>query len=75
MRTSIGNYDDSDKKHISKVQKDKKNGSGITIKQERASALPVKRPLDNVHSSRSSVMKPKVSDSVASIKVRNSLEN
>ncbi|KAK7258180.1 hypothetical protein RIF29_32686 [Crotalaria pallida] len=65
--TSRSNCDNSDqKKPISKVQK----GSGASNKQEKPSTLPVKRPLDNSNSVHSSVKKPKVSDSAASIKTK-----
>lgn len=70
LATSSSNNDDSDKKPISKVQKERQNGSGITIKQERASTLPVKRPIDNSNSLNSSMKKPKVSDSAASTKAK-----
>ncbi|KAK7263964.1 hypothetical protein RJT34_31564 [Clitoria ternatea] len=68
--TSI-NRDDPDKKNpISKVQKERQNGSDASIKQEMPSTLPVKRPLDNSNSLQSSVKKPKVSDPAASIKTK-----
>jgi len=64
------NHDDSDKKPISKIQKERQNGSGTSIKQDRPSPLPAKRPLDNSNSLQPSVKKPKVSASDASIKTK-----
>ncbi|XP_061353179.1 DNA topoisomerase 1 alpha-like [Gastrolobium bilobum] len=69
LGTSSSKCDDSDqKKPISKVQKERQNGSGASIKQERQSTLPVKRPLDNSNSLPSSVKKAKVSGPGSSIK-------
>ncbi|KAG2398171.1 DNA topoisomerase 1 beta [Vigna angularis] len=68
LGTTSNNHEDSDKKPISKIQKDRKNGSGMSNKQDRPSPLPAKRPLDNSNSLQPSVKKPKVSASDASIK-------
>jgi DNA topoisomerase-1 len=68
--TSSKNCDDSDKKPISKVQKDRQNGSSTSNKQTKPSTLPVKRDLENSDSMNSSVKKSKVSDSAASIKTK-----
>ncbi|WJX43686.1 DNA topoisomerase 1 alpha [Trifolium repens] len=68
--TSSKNCDDSDKKPISKVQKDRPNGSSTSNKQTKPSTLPVKRDLENSDSMNSSVKKSKVSDSAASIKTK-----
>ncbi|CAJ2628289.1 unnamed protein product [Trifolium pratense] len=65
--SSSRNYDDSDKKPISKVQKDRKNCSSTSNKQTKPSTLPAKKELENSDSKNSSVKKSKVSDSVASI--------
>ncbi|KAK2351604.1 DNA topoisomerase 1 alpha [Trifolium repens] len=68
--TSSKSCDDSDKKPISKVQKDRQNGSSTSNKQTKPSTLPVKRDLENSDSMNSSVKKSKVSDSAASIKTK-----
>ncbi|KAK7312132.1 hypothetical protein VNO77_35760 [Canavalia gladiata] len=71
LGTTSSNHGDSDqKKPISKVQKERQNGSGTSNKQERPSTLPVKRPLDNSNSLHPSVKKSKVSDPAASIKTK-----
>jgi len=70
LGTSSSNHDDSDKKPISKIQKERQNGSGMSNKQDRPSLLPAKRPLDNSNSLHPSVKKPKVSGSDASIKTK-----
>ncbi|KAE9620210.1 hypothetical protein Lal_00019051 [Lupinus albus] len=69
--TSSGNCDDPDeKKLISKVQKELQNGSSASIKQEKPSTVPSKRPLDNSNSMHSQAKKSKVSDPAASIKTK-----
>lgn len=68
--TSSKNYDDTNKRPISKVQKECQNGSSTSNKQQRPSTLPAKRPLENCDSTHSSVKKSKVSDSAASIKTK-----
>lgn len=60
----------SDKKPVSKVQKERQNGSSTSSKQQKSSTLPVKRELENCDSVHSSVKKSKVSDSAASIKTK-----
>ncbi|KAK7341180.1 hypothetical protein VNO80_24105 [Phaseolus coccineus] len=70
LGTSSSNHDDSDKKPISKIQRERQNGSGMSNKQDRPSLLPAKRPLDNSNSLHPSVKKPKVSGSDASIKTK-----
>ncbi|KAL5129661.1 DNA topoisomerase 1 beta [Glycine soja] len=69
LGTTSSNHDDSNqKKPISKIQKEQKNGSGMSNKLDRPSPLPAKRPLDNSNSLHPSVKKSKVLDPVASIK-------
>ncbi|RZB93323.1 DNA topoisomerase 1 beta isoform F [Glycine soja] len=71
LGTTSSNRDDSDqKKPISKIQKERQNGAGLSNKKDRPSPLPAKRPLDNSDSLHASVKKPKVSDPVASIKTK-----
>jgi len=70
LGTTSSNHDDSDKKPISKIQKERQNGSGMGNKQDRPSPLPAKRPLDNSNSLQPSVKKPKVAVSDASIKTK-----
>ncbi|CAK8575422.1 unnamed protein product [Lathyrus sativus] len=68
--TSSMNYDDSDKKRISKVQNERQNGSSTSNKQQKPSTLPVKRELENCDSPHSSAKKLKISDSTTSIKTK-----
>ncbi|RDX89586.1 DNA topoisomerase 1 beta, partial [Mucuna pruriens] len=71
LGTTSSNHDDSDqKKPISKIQKERQNGSGTSNKQDRPSPLPAKRPLDSSNSMQPSVKKPKVSVPDASIKTK-----
>ncbi|XP_019448659.1 PREDICTED: DNA topoisomerase 1 alpha-like [Lupinus angustifolius] len=70
-QASCGNYDDSDvKKPISKVQKERQNGSSASNKHEKPSTLLAKRPIDNNNSMHTSVKKLKVSDPAALIKTK-----
>nr|CAA74890.1 topoisomerase I [Pisum sativum] len=68
--TSSMNYDDTDKKPISKVQKKRQNGSTTSNKQQKLSTLPIKRELGNCDSPHSSAKKSKISDSTTSIKTK-----
>jgi len=64
------NLGTSNKKPVSKVQKERQNGSSTSCKQQKSSTLPVKRELENCESIHSLVKKSKVSDSAASIKTK-----
>ncbi|TKY67911.1 DNA topoisomerase 1 [Spatholobus suberectus] len=71
LGTTSSNHNVSNqKKPISKIQKERQNGSGSSNKQDRPSPLPAKRPLDNSNSLHPSVKKSKVSDPAASIKTK-----
>ncbi|CAK8570733.1 unnamed protein product [Lathyrus sativus] len=68
---SSSNYNAADqKKPFPKVMKGHQYGSNASIKQDRPSTLPVKRPLDKIDSSHFSVKKSKLSDPTPSINAK-----